>query len=455
MYESIPTAYEAETDFPQLTLQGKLCYNNFRMHSDMKGRVVMDGRRMYSLIEKMNFVRVSGTPEEKKAADILCAECASFGLEAKIDEFSTQDGEVKRTYLEVLEPYREIYEAKAYRRSASLEATADMEYAEDALPVNLLDVKGKIIFINTAVNKKNYEQLIQAEPACVICGDGDLLDHLDETDLQPGMLRPVFTDPFEKRLCVVTVRKRDLYEMIVKGASKARVEVESRDFENTSRNVTAFIPGTKRPEEIIAFTAHLDSTQFSHGCYDNAAGSAILMELARHYVQNPPERSMRFIWTGSEERGLLGSKHFVANNGEEVKKMRLCINCDLAGSPAGREFAIVTGPKELTDHIDMLMKEEGYAVETRTDTYSSDCIPFADSGVPAVSIGRFGTPGMSYIHSRRDVIDYVCAPALEKTGRIALLFTQRMDKAVCLPFERKIPDDIRKKVDEYLSKKGI
>ena len=102
----------------------------------------------------------------------------------------------------------------------------------------------------------------------------------------------------------------------------------------------------------------------------------------------------------------------------------------------------------------MLMKEHGNAVETRTDTYSSDCIPFADAGVPAVSLGRFGAPGMSYIHSRKDVIDYVCPAALQKSADIALLFTDRMDKAVCLPFERKIPDEMKKKVDEYLMKKG-
>ena len=78
----------------------------FRMHPIQKGRVAMDGKCMYSLIEKMNFVRVSGTPEEEKVADILRAECAAFGLKAEIDEFTTQDGEVTRTYLEVLEPYR-------------------------------------------------------------------------------------------------------------------------------------------------------------------------------------------------------------------------------------------------------------------------------------------------------------------------------------------------------------
>ena len=129
------------------------------------------------------------------------------------------------------------------------------------------------------------------------------------------------------------------------------------------------------------------------------------------------------------------------------------MNVDLAGSVAGHEFAFVTGPDELTHHIDMMMKEAGYAVETRTDTYSSDCIPFADNGVPAVSIGRFGAPGMSYIHNRNDIIDWVCAPALERTGEIVKLFTERMDKAVYMPFERKIPDSMKEKVDAYLMKK--
>ncbi len=414
----------------------------------------MDGNRMYSLIEKLNFVRVSGTAEETRAAEIIKEECSSFGLEASIEPFTTQDGKVHETVLEILEPYQKSYPCEAYRRSACIDTIDDVEYAEDALEVNLQSVKGKIAIINVPVGKKNYEALIKADPACVIAGDGDLLDDPMRTDLQPGMLRPVITDPFKNRLCVITVRKKDLFEMIMKGASKARVKVDAEDFENTSRNVTAFIEGTKYPEEIIAFTGHLDSTQFSHGCYDNAAGSAMLMELARYYTLNKPSRSMRFIWTGSEERGLLGSKNFVTVHPKEVEKTRLAVNCDLAGSPAGHEFAIVTGPKELTAHIDMLMKEYGYAVETRTDTYSSDCIPFADAGVPAVSIGRFGAQGMSYIHNRNDIIDYVSAKSLQKTAELTFLFTERMDKAACLPFERKMPEEMKKKVDEYLMKKG-
>ncbi len=416
-----------------------------------------DGKRMYSFIEKLNFVRVSGTPEEEKAAQIVKAECESFGLTAEIVPFTTKDGEIIDTYLEVTEPYDKVYGAVAYLRSACVDTEADVVYAEDGLEVNLTGVKGRFALLNQGVGKKNYEALLKAKPACVVTGDGDLKDRDEETDLQTGMLRPVITDPFDEtdgRLCALTVRKKDLHEMILLGASKAKIRIVARDFDNTSRNVTAFIKGSECPDEIITFTAHMDSTQFSHGCYDNAGGSAVIMEIARFYAQNPPRRSMRFIWTGSEERGLLGSKAFVASNEQELKNTRLNINCDLAGSPAGHEFAIVTGPKELTAHIDMLMKEAGFAVETRTDTYSSDCIPFADAGVPAVSLGRFGAHGMSYIHNRNDVIDYVCASALENTAKMALFFTERMDKAAVLPFERKIPDEMKKKVDEYLMKKG-
>lgn len=413
----------------------------------------MTDNRVFSLVEKLNFVRVSGTEEEKRGAQIIADECASFGLESVIEEFPTQDGKVTKTVLEVLEPYHMTYTAIAHRRSGCVDIEAEVVYAEDALDVNLMDVKGKIILINTGVNKKNYEKILKAEPACVIVGNGSLLDKDDETDLLQGMLRPILTDDFDTRLCAMSVRMKDLFDMIVRGASKARVVIESEDIINTSRDVLAFIKGTRHPEEEIVFTAHMDSTECSHGVYDNAAGSAIIMEMARYFTQNPPARSVRFIWTGSEERGLLGSKYFVKEHADELEKVKLCINCDLAASPAGKEFAIVTGPEELTHHIDMMMKENGIPVEVRCDIYSSDNMPFADKGIPAVSMGRFGTPGMSYIHNRYDVMDYVCAKSINRTCDMVKLFAERMANCVMLPFEHKIPDNIRKKVDEYLCKK--
>ena len=108
----------------------------------------MDGKKMFSLIEKLNFVRVSGTPEEKKAADIVAEEVRALGLEPVEETFTTQDGLVSETYLEVTEPYNKVYKAQAYRRSGSCEVEAEIKYVEDALDVNLKDCGGKILLSN-------------------------------------------------------------------------------------------------------------------------------------------------------------------------------------------------------------------------------------------------------------------------------------------------------------------
>ena len=121
----------------------------------------MDGQRMFELIEKLNFVRVSGTPGEEEAARILLQECEALGLDACIDPFPEQDGEIAETALEVTKPYRKVYEASALRRSMSALGEARVLYAEDALPANLVDAEGAILIINTAAGRKNYEALLQ------------------------------------------------------------------------------------------------------------------------------------------------------------------------------------------------------------------------------------------------------------------------------------------------------
>ena len=409
----------------------------------------MNGKRMYELLEKMNYVRVGGTEEEKKTAELLQAECASFGLEAKIEEFELEDGELGECYFEVTEPYQKSYEMRAYKRCASVEAEAEILYVEDALPANLRNAKDKILFINGGLGYDKYETFLKTGAKCIVMGSGSALDRVEDTDIRFGMFRSQMTEKFENRLSALNVRTKDLFEMLVKGAKKAKVKIESKDTTSTSRNVVAYIKGTEKPEEVIALTAHYDSVPDSPGIYDNAAGSAILMELARYFVANPPRYTLCLIWTGSEERGLLGSKAFVKDHEEELKNIQLAVNFDLAGNIAGHEFSIVTGPEELKGYLEVQAKEKGWAVSVSQDTYSSDGLPFADNGIPAVSIGRFGAPDMSFIHDRRDQIQFVSADAMEITAVRALDFVDRMDKAVMMPFERTMPDNMKTKIDEY------
>ena len=75
--------------------------------------------------------------------------------------------------------------------------------------------------------------------------------------------------------------------------------------------------------------------------------------------------------------------------------------------------------------------------------------------MPAINLVRFGPPGAGYIHDRRDNLksNYLSAEALDITLQQALMLAQRVDSAKVFPIERKVSDEIVKKVDEYLFKK--
>lgn len=409
----------------------------------------MDGERMLDLLRSMDYERVSGTEGEMRGLEVLKSTCESFGLKAELEEFAVPTGIVSQCALEVTEPYQKSYPVRAYLRCQSVNAEAEILYGEDALEVNLLEAKGKILLINGGINKDNYERLAKSGAVCVVTGCGNSREPAENVDIRQAQLKPSLADKHGK-FSAVMVRSCDLLEMIESGAQHARIVIESRDAVKVSHNLVATIPGTAKEGEDIVLTAHCDTTEFSHGMYDNAAGCAFLMEVARYFTANPPKRTLRLVWCGSEEEGLLGSKAYVGSHKDELEKIRLCINFDLGGNIAGHEFAIVTGAEDLTRYLDISMKTNGYAVEVRTDTYSSDNMPFADAGIPAVSIGRFGAGDMSYIHDRYDRIQYVSAKALAVTAERALMFTREMANAVCFPVKREIPEEMKKKVNEYM-----
>lgn len=89
-----------------------------------------------------------------------------------------------------------------------------------------------------------------------------------------------------------------------------------------SMNVLGYIEGSD-PElknEAVVIGAHLDhlgrrGDYIFNGADDNGSGSVGVMEIAEAFVKNPvkPKRSIVFaLWTG-EEKGLLGSRYYVAN----------------------------------------------------------------------------------------------------------------------------------------------
>ncbi len=412
-------------------------------------------KRGFEVIEKLAFVRVGGTAEEKRAADMLYEMAAQTGAQCEIDPFEIEDGIVHSATLEVLEPYQKKYDVLGYIRSESTPAeglVADFEYVEGALEANLINAKGKIVLFNGPLKRPMYEAMKKAGIAGMICTSGELIDRVDESDIALNKLRPNYTAEVGSTVAV-TIRIADAMEMVNMKASKVKVTVDSECITRTSHNVYATVKGTKYPDEIIALGAHYDSVHYSTGVYDNAAGSAVLMELLRHFAKNPPLRTLRFMWYGSEEQGLLGSKHYTANNPELMKKTVLMINADVGAPVLGQNLIFVIGEQGATDYVDGMLKAAGIAAKVKQDIYSSDCIPFADAGVPSVNFLRVGAKGAFYIHTRHDKLFFLSAEGLKPTIESAALLTDHVANAIVMPIARKIPANLAEEVNKYLGKK--
>ena len=413
----------------------------------------IDSKREFELLKKIGFVRTSGSEEELKAANILLEEIAFIGCEGHLEAFKAPSSKIKKASLKVIEPYEKEYEITPYNCSISTPEggiTTDFVYIEDGLAANLIDLKGKFVLINKNPKPELYKKLLDAGIAGYITMCGTIFDEEDKTDITVARMREKNTK--YGKVPALFMRMKDCLHMLKNKASKVTVELITEDIEITSQNVVVTLEGTKYPEEIISFGAHYDSVPFSTGVYDNGAGSVIIMELLRYYKENPPMRTLKFVWYGSEEVGLLGSQAYLKAHEEELKKHLLMINADVGGSILGCEWALVTAEQSLVDYIDHMAKIKGFPLKVEQSIYSSDSTAFADAGIPSVTFSRFAPDGGDGIHTRNDVINYLSAEALEKTTIITKEFSESIVNSVVFPIERKIPENMRKELDKYFDK---
>ena len=422
----------------------------------------VNAKRAFELLNKLSYERVSCTAEETRTAEALLAEIDSFtwarsDIQREIEVFKASTGTVTAARLIVTEPYEKEYPVTAYLRSDSTPDDGlelELVYVENALPANLLGVEGKAVLVNGRFGVEAYGRIQKAKPAAIIGFTGNILDKDDETDHGICKIRETYTAEFGDNI-LVNLKAKDALEIVSKGAKKVKLFVSSTATESESRNVCVTLRGTDLADEIVSFGAHYDSVLFSTGAYDNMSGSVIIMELLRYFAANPPRRTLKFNWFGSEEQGLLGSKAYVAAHAAELEKHRLMVNVDMAGPVLGSEHIFIMGDAPMKSYVEGMMNELGAAVVYHEDVYSSDGTPFSDKGIPAINFTRVNANGTGFIHDRRDALanGFLSADALGITLNLALEFSKRVVNAPIFPIERKISDSMRDKIDKYLFRK--
>ena len=96
-------------------------------------------------------------------------------------------------------------------------------------------------------------------------------------------------------------------------------------------NVLATLKGTTNPELVYVVSSHYDTIADGPGADDNAAGTAVLLEVARILARQPQPATIVFASFTGEESGLLGSREFVRLAVEDKTRIVGALNNDIIG----------------------------------------------------------------------------------------------------------------------------
>lgn len=224
-------------------------------------------------------------------------------------------------------------------------------------------------------------------------------------------------------------------------AAKINTTLGVKEEQLSDPNVIGLLEGTDKKDEVLVITAHYDHDGVSEdgtiffGADDNASGTVGVLELARAFAQakeegKGPRRSILFIAFAAEEKGLLGSAHYVDNPVVPLSNTVVNLNMDMIGRiddkhlDGNHNYIHAIGAKRTSNELFEINEEANrqftqleidymYDVEDepmqlfrRSDQYS-----FAKHGIPVI----FYFSGLHpHYHTPEDTIDKIDFPMMVK-----------------------------------------
>ena len=303
----------------------------------------------------------------------------------------------------------EEIECRACQCCGSGSVEGELYYMPGTDPISIAGAKDKIVLLDMAgVTHFVYQDLMKAGAKAILFQHGNM--YYPHADIDQRDLREAVVGDGKKVLCA-TIHSGEAVRLVKTGVKQIRLEVQQKEYDGKSHNVIAELPGTC--DEWIVLSAHYDTTSLSHGAYDNMSGCAGLLGILEQMKEQPRHYGLRFVFCGSEERGLLGSKAYVAAHAEELDKIVLNINLDMIGTYMGKFIACVSAEEKLSHYITYMAAEVGSRFSQRPA--STPVIPprFADQGVPALSFARDASRNVAtdslQVRFKRSLVDGAAA----------------------------------------------
>jgi hypothetical protein len=200
--------------------------------------------------------------------------------------------------------------------------------------------------------------VLKAKPACVLIVADDARvrnEAVDPGDSAPGGIPAAsVTLTAANALAVRCGLKPDFFaagsgrrgavpideNQVISSSTAVRCRIAATQESTDVPNVLGWLPGSDESlrHQHIVLGAHLDHLgvqrgQLFPGADDNGSGSTAVLQVARALGANParPKRSVLVMAFCAEERGLLGSKYYVAHPTRPVEDIVCMLNMDMVG----------------------------------------------------------------------------------------------------------------------------
>ena len=357
-------------------------------------------------------IRAAGTEGERRGADYLAGQLASFGYKVDRQSFPIAQLRESRAALTVPGPQARDLQPQPLQGSASAEVTAPVVVAGrgGAADFRGVEAAGKIALVERG-DLTFGEKARQARSAGAVAA---IIYNNVEGQFQGSLGE-------EMDLPVVALTREDglwLRQRVEEGAPvEATLQVTISVTRGQSQNVAGVTSAAPADRPIIIVGGHYDSAPAGPGANDNASGTAVMLEMAR-VLAGDRRAEFRFIGFGAEEMGLVGSRAYVAAMpAAERERVALMVNLDML---AVGDLTLVGGGDELVARALAIARDLGVGEVRAMEgprAEASDHVSFMAAGIPSVFINRPNDPNY---HTARDIPQYVSAEALEIASQISL-----------------------------------
>ncbi|TDQ28487.1 M28 family peptidase [Tenacibaculum caenipelagi] len=329
--------------------------------------------------------------------------------------------------------------------------TAEVVYIKDLKKLKDLDIKGKIVFVETDPRRIFKQAIVKSGALGLITYSNPsyLQPQKNSTSIQFRTI-PLNEEVKSWAIAMSYKAKEELKAALLKGKVSLNVHIETNIYLSEELTIVADIKGNKYPKERLVFSAHIQEP----GANDNATGVGVALEMATltaKFIKNKrfiPNRTLTFLW-GDE---IISTNRYVKEDSIRAKDIKWGISLDMVGEDTqktGGTFLIEKMPdpsaiwtrgndkhtewggrkmklEEMTPHYlnDFLIdkfKEQGkranWVVNTNPFEGGSDHVPFLKRNIPSVLFWHFTD---QFYHTDNDRIDKVSKATLKNVGVASL-----------------------------------